>query len=145
MKNPIFSIAGKLGYSVSKNKSLQDQYPDIQEEEFWQIYSLCAPYTMTSVERMYSLYGAVDHILSNQIEGDFVECGVWRGGSALLMATMLVNRKITTRKIYLYDTFEGMPPPGGDDISYDGVKDEGPATTAVSIFYILPDPWLLTC
>jgi O-methyltransferase len=40
---------------------------------------------MASVERMYALYTAVNHVLDNGIAGDFVECGEWRGGSAMLM------------------------------------------------------------
>lgn len=117
MKKLLLKIIKKLGYSVSKNSDL---YPDIHENEFWEIYSLCSPYTMTSVERMYSLYASVDYILKNKIEGDFVECGVWRGGSAMLMAKMLSNRNIVDRKIYLYDTFEGMAEPSSHDLAYNG-------------------------
>ena len=78
---------------MTKQKNLKDNYPDIIDEEFWEIYSLCEPYTMTSVERMYALFTSVEYILSNNIEGDFVECGVWRGGSAMLIAQMLYKKK----------------------------------------------------
>jgi O-methyltransferase len=117
MKKIILNIINKFGYSLIKNKS---SFPDIKENEFWEIYALCKPFTMTSVERMYSLYSAVGYVLSNNIEGDFVECGVWRGGSAMLIAKMLVNRNITNRKIYLFDTFEGMSAPSQNDLSYKG-------------------------
>jgi len=70
---------------------------------------------MTSVERMFALYSSVNYILENNIQGEFVECGVWRGGSSMLIAKMLSNRKINDRKIYLYDTFEGMTKPGEKD------------------------------
>ncbi|MBW7858457.1 MAG: class I SAM-dependent methyltransferase, partial [Leptonema sp. (in: Bacteria)] len=56
----------------------------------------------------------------NNINGDFVECGVWRGGSAMLIAKMLVERKITNRKIILFDTFEGMSEPSQFDIDVSG-------------------------
>lgn len=102
----IISKAEKLAY-----KNLQDKHPDMIEPEFWEIYNLCKAYTMTSVERMYALYLSVDYVLKNNIEGDFVECGVWKGGSAMLVAKMLFNRKITNRKLFLYDTFEGMSEP----------------------------------
>lgn len=101
-------------------KSVEKLFPDIEEKEFWEIYNLCCPYSMTSVERMYCLYKSVDYLLSNNIEGDFVECGVWRGGSAMMIAKMLSNRKIVDRKIFLYDTFEGMTQPTDSDVRYSG-------------------------
>lgn len=69
---------------------------------------------------MYGLYCAVKHVLNNKIPGAFVECGVWRGGSAMLIAKMLSNRNITDKKIYLYDTFEGMTKPTEADKNYNG-------------------------
>lgn len=107
-----------MGYSLIKTST--NTYPDIKEQEFWDIYDLCKPYTMTSVERMYALYVSVDYVLKNKIEGDFVECGVWRGGSAMLMALMLQHRNISNRKIHLFDTFEGMTAPSSLDFSFNG-------------------------
>ncbi len=78
--------------------------------------------TMTSVERMYGLYCAVNYVLSSAVKGDFVECGVWRGGSSMLLAKMLSNRSIVDRKIHLYDTFEGMSEPTGNDFDIKGRK-----------------------
>jgi O-methyltransferase len=120
MKKQLLKLIEKFGYSVTKFKKQEDLFIDIEENEFWEIYHLCSPYTMTSVERMYSLYCSIDYILSNNIEGDFVECGVWRGGSAMLIAKMLFNRNIDDRKIYLYDTFEGMTEPTNSDLKYNG-------------------------
>lgn len=120
MTKIFLTILRKLGYSLVKIQQQSNSYPDILEKEFWEIYNFCKPYTMTSVERMYSLYCSVKYILSKGLEGDFVECGVWRGGSSMLVAKMLVNRNIYNRKIYLYDTFEGMPPSSNEDISYKG-------------------------
>lgn len=119
MKKIILKMIEKLGYSVSKiNK--KGPHADIQETEFWAIYNLCKPYTMTSVERMYSLYCSVNYALSNNSKGAFVECGVWRGGSSMLIAKMLSNRNILDRKIYLYDTFEGMTEPSSHDVDLIG-------------------------
>jgi hypothetical protein len=69
---------------------------------------------MTSPERMYALYEAARHIGLARITGAVVECGVWRGGSSMLAAsTLLAGGDI--RELWLYDTFEGMPPPGEVD------------------------------
>ena len=53
--------------------SVEEQFPDILEKDFWELYHLCKPYTMTSLERLYSLYKAVNYTIQNNIEGDFVE------------------------------------------------------------------------
>ena len=88
---------------------------DMQEQDFLALYKLCKPFTMTSTERMYSLYKAVNYVLQNNIPGDFVECGVWKGGSALLIAKMLADKNIIDRKVILYDTYEGMSEPTEND------------------------------
>jgi O-methyltransferase len=89
--------------------------PDMRHPEFEELYWLCKPYTMTSVERLFALYSAVKYVLDNNIGGDFVECGVWKGGSAMMMAGLLKKRGITARKLILYDTYEGMPAPTDED------------------------------
>ncbi|MBS1667110.1 MAG: class I SAM-dependent methyltransferase [Bacteroidetes bacterium] len=117
MKKKILKVAQKFGYSIKKTS---ESYSDITNEEFWDIYDLCKLYTMTSIDRMYSLYSAVEYVLKNNIKGDFVECGVWRGGSSMLIAKMLGNRKIFDRKLFLYDTFEGMSAPTDVDVEKSG-------------------------
>jgi O-methyltransferase len=86
------------------------------EPEFVELYELCRAATMTSIERMYALYKAVEHIVAEGIEGDLAECGVWRGGSAMMMALALRRFGSVDRTIWLYDTFAGMTAPGGEDV-----------------------------
>jgi len=71
---------------------------------------------MTSPERLWSLLGAVRHVVNTEVAGDFVECGVWRGGSVMAMAKELRALGVTDRRIWLYDTFAGMTPPTSADI-----------------------------
>jgi O-methyltransferase len=83
------------------------------------------PYTMTvnrGIESSYSLYKAVEYIIKNNIPGDFVECGVWRGGSVMLIALALAHFGDTKRKIFLYDTFTGMTKPDEKDVDWDGLN-----------------------
>jgi hypothetical protein len=94
--------------------------PPDMEPEFLALYERFREFSMTSIERMYALYQATKHILDNQIGGDIVECGVWRGGSMMMCAAMLAERSHHGRKIYLYDTFAGMTEPGEKDIDYSG-------------------------
>jgi len=70
---------------------------------------------MVDLERSYALYQAVNYILKNKIPGDFVECGVWKGGSCMLVAYSLLQAGVSDRTIWLYDTFAGMAMPGEND------------------------------
>lgn len=76
-------------------------------------------FTMTSDERLVSLYRAVEYIEENKIEGDIVECGVWRGGSTMLIAHVLKKYNSQQRNLFLFDTYEGMTEPSESDISHD--------------------------
>ncbi|MBV5330739.1 MAG: Wzt carbohydrate-binding domain-containing protein [Chlorobium sp.] len=80
-----------------------------------QIIRQIRPYTLTLPSRILTLLNTVKHIFANQISGDFVECGVWRGGSSMAMALMLLHLNDKIRSIYMYDTFSGMPTPGEAD------------------------------
>ncbi|MGB0697363.1 MAG: TylF/MycF/NovP-related O-methyltransferase [Rhodospirillaceae bacterium] len=84
-------------------------------EEFVALWQTVSPHTMTSDNRGYGLYSAVCHVLDHGIPGDFVESGVWRGGSAMLIAALLAKRGVTDRALYLFDTFDGMTAPSSRD------------------------------
>jgi O-methyltransferase len=78
------------------------------------------PWTMTSPEKLNALILAVRHVVKHKIPGDIVECGVWRGGSMQATARTLLEAGDTSRHLYLFDTFEGMPPPTDEDRRHDG-------------------------
>ena len=67
-------------------------------------------------EKLYAVFEAVEYICKNRIPGDIVECGVWKGGCAMLMADILYRHQDKHRLIYLYDTFAGMSEPTEKDI-----------------------------
>ena len=85
---------------------------------------IVSPFTMTSVERIGALYDSLEYIRANNIQGDFVECGVWKGGNILGIMEYLAFYKMTDRKVFLYDTFEGMTPPEDIDKDLNGRKAE---------------------
>lgn len=88
--------------------------------DFNQIYQICSPYTMTSLRKMQRLYESVIYLNENNINGSFVECGVYRGGSIMNMALTQLNYNKVVH-IYIYDTFEGMTPQGEYDVNHRGV------------------------
>lgn len=114
LKRIIQKSANLFGYRIVK---MMRVYPVMdKDDKFQRIYTKCKDYTMTSKERMFALYKAVEYIINSKIPGDFVECGVWKGGSTMLIALTLLEMKETNRKIYLYDTFTGMSEPTEEDI-----------------------------
>ncbi|GEM_PF-350154 len=110
LKRNIQKLSNAVGYELIKA-----DYVIREDGRFGRIYNTCQDYTMTSKEKMYALYKSVEYIVNSQIPGDFVECGVWKGGSTMLIALTLLEMQETNRKIYLYDTFEGMSEPGKED------------------------------
>ena len=95
---------------------LLDVFPDLPDG-FLEVYRRARPYTMTSAERMYALWEATRYILRRNIPGALVECGVWRGGSAMIMGEVLRGSQ---RELWLYDTFAGMPAPAAADRDFQG-------------------------
>ena len=100
--------------------SMSKDFSDVQAWDI-EIINKIQGYTMTSIERQLALISATRYILSRNIDGCFVECGVWRGGSSMATAFTLMQQGISSRDIYLYDTFEGMTPPTRDDTLINGI------------------------
>ena len=95
-------------------------YPRDMNRDTVEIIASVREYTMTSTERLHGLCEAVRYIGDCGIEGDIVECGVWRGGSMMAIAKMLLSTGDTSRQLHLFDTFEGMSEPTAADVSVDG-------------------------
>jgi hypothetical protein len=100
-------------------EALASQLPDALQ---WQLEIIDAvgPVTMTSVERIFALINAVVYVCRNNLPGDFVECGVWKGGSSAAIAKTLVHLNVTDRKLWMYDTFDGMSSPTESDVDFQG-------------------------
>jgi O-methyltransferase len=67
--------------------------------------------TMIGMQRLTSLQRCVETVLADDIPGDLVECGVWRGGACILMRAVLAAHGDETRCVWLADSFEGVPRP----------------------------------
>lgn len=103
------------GYLLQRRADI-DADPD-----FLAIYKKTSLFTMTSLERQYALFKAVQHIVKHRIPGDIVECGVWKGGSMMLALETLISLGDTSRNVFLYDTFSGMAEPTNRDVRYNAV------------------------
>jgi O-methyltransferase len=68
-------------------------------------------HTMIGYKRMDNIQYCVETCIKENIEGDFIETGVWRGGACIFMAGILKAYQIADRKVYVCDSFEGLPMP----------------------------------
>jgi O-methyltransferase len=96
--------------------------PSDYDEELASIIKRVRRHTLSSAARIAALCDGVEYVVRHDVEGDIVECGVWRGGSIMAAALTLLRLDDTTRELYLFDTFAGMPEPGAADLRspYDG-------------------------
>ena len=76
--------------------------------------------TMIGMQRLTSLQRCVETVLADDVPGDLVECGVWRGGASILMRAVLAAYGDETRCVWLADSFAGVPPP--DTANYQADK-----------------------
>src|ERR1044071_7512813 len=98
LKRAIQSVLKNAGLRLVRIDDTSDFFrlPEVTPE-FKEIYYQCRPFTCTSPERMIALYNAVRYVEANNIPGDIVECGVWRGGSMMLAALTLKALKSEDR------------------------------------------------
>lgn len=109
-----------LRADVKKMKATNaGRYEDVDEQTL-EILAAVKPYTMTGKDKLIALVAAVRHVAHTGLEGDIVECGVWRGGSMHAVARTLLAEGVTDRELYLFDTFSGMTEPTEKDLRSDG-------------------------
>ena len=98
----------KLKFPIEINKEEREFISEI----LFPIYKKenLLPLSMVSVERLWAAISATKYLVENDIDGDMVECGVWRGGCSIAIAKTL-KKLGSSKKVYLYDTFAGMTSP----------------------------------
>ena len=94
----------------------------LEDDVAYRIYNDVRGRTMTDANRIHNLVIATRYIVVNKIQGDFIECGVWRGGSMMAIAKTLLESHEIGRELFLYDTFLGMTPPIFVDVDLAGNK-----------------------
>ncbi|MBF0135529.1 MAG: class I SAM-dependent methyltransferase [Magnetococcales bacterium] len=128
LKNMVISILLRLGYTVIRLSPHQkkDRFADIpdsqcylpfyspfplfnpalQDVEFKEISSKILPETLLGVNSLYMLWTLAKQAC--HCSGSFIECGVYKGGTSLLLASVL-SRSCKIKDLHLFDTFEGLP------------------------------------
>jgi O-methyltransferase len=117
LKRPLKGVLRGLGYEL---RPIPPPWPRDFQPDDAKLYLDVAPYTMTTPEAVYALAGAVRHVVSSEVPGAIVECGVWRGGGMMAVANTLLQLGRTDMDLYLFDTFDGMTAPTNEDIDWTG-------------------------
>jgi len=140
LTRPIRALLRRLGYDVVRRETAPERvYPPDFDADLIALCEAVAPYTLTSPERIAALRDAVRHVVRAGVPGAFVECGVWRGGSMVVVARTLLELGAVDRDLYLFDTFTHMPYPGPEDVDLFGTPaaDAYEAASAAEAFRYL--------
>ena len=118
-KKSIENFFNIFGYKIQQiiNHVIEEATPEEIE-----LMKLCDKYSMTSDLRKWALIQSFHHVIKNNIEGDFVECGVWKGGNLIMLKKLMEKEKISNRTIFGYDTFEGMSKASIHDVKIDDTR-----------------------
>jgi O-methyltransferase len=100
--------------SIIRNQAYAPWNADI---EFLKVYELARANTLVDIVRCYELWDLVQNL--REVPGAILEVGVWRGGTAAILACALAHTK-PRESIYLCDTFRGVVKAGAYDSTYKG-------------------------
>jgi O-methyltransferase len=120
--NFVRPLVNKIGIDIIRHfpSSLNASFPEDYDQNTINTILKVKPFTMTSKARLFALCEAVKYIVNNQIPGDIVECGVWKGGSMMAVADTLISLNDYSRSLHLFDTFDGMTEPTEKDVAVTG-------------------------
>ena len=76
-------------------------------------------HTMIGLTRLRNLRMLCTRVLDEEVPGDMIETGVWRGGACIFMRGILEACNDKTRRVFVADSFEGLPPPNFDEFTAD--------------------------
>jgi len=69
--------------------------------------------TMVGIARLDNLQACIERAVQQDVPGDLIETGVWRGGASIFMRGVLKALEVTDRRVWVADSFQGLPEPDG--------------------------------
>lgn len=102
------ALTGTLTEDPAMNLGSDTYDPEIRS--FGRDWPRTAP-TMIGAARLRNLRVLTERVLADDVPGDLLEAGVWRGGACMLMRAVLQARGVTDRTVWVADSFRGLPPP----------------------------------
>jgi O-methyltransferase len=89
--------------------------------------------SMIGAKRMDNLHRAIADVVRRGVPGDLIETGVWRGGAVIFMRAALAAYGDPSRRVWVADSFQGLPPPTPGVEADRGDVHHGWTTLAVSL------------
>ncbi len=83
---------------------------DSQSRELGRDWPMKA-HSMIGNRRLGNLREVTEFVIANQIPGDFIETGVWRGGACIMARAVFKAYGVTDRRVWVADSFCGLPAP----------------------------------
>jgi len=80
-------------------------------------------FTMVGRKRLHNFRVLIETVIANNVCGDIVETGVWRGGASILARAVLMAHGVRDRRVVLADSFCGLPPPDRSQFPADADSD----------------------
>ena len=99
------SILSKTGFTV------REKIPFDREKRLIGVDWPVNADSMIGLKRMDNIEFCVNDTIKNNIPGDLIETGVWRGGSVIFMRALLKAAGVTDKTVWVADSFEGLPKP----------------------------------
>ncbi len=115
MKTTMQALTSELPPHLSVCKKVEHNRDQRINGRDWPIFAD----SMIGLKRMENLEFCIDQILADNIPGDFMETGVWRGGACIFMKAVLAAYNDTGRNVWLADSFQGLPKPKVEEFPED--------------------------
>ncbi|MBI4655560.1 MAG: class I SAM-dependent methyltransferase [Elusimicrobia bacterium] len=93
----------QMGLFYTDQPSREDRY----EGKVWPNWAD----TMIGIPRLNNIQECVEAIIKENVEGDLIETGVWRGGACVFMRAILAAYGVEGRRVFVADSFQGLPEP----------------------------------
>jgi O-methyltransferase len=120
LKKLVRLLLNPLGYDVRRIATADHRFDGIPDAKYYtplfspwngygdfsRDYSIASPYTLVTADRCYVLLTLARQAAA--LQGQWIECGVYRGGTAMMLAKAIHDGKLDT-VLHVFDTFAGMP------------------------------------
>jgi O-methyltransferase len=98
-------FAGRFGFEIAYKKPYDPSLREVGRD--WPARAD----SMIGLRRMDNIRHCVETVIKDEVPGDLIETGVWRGGASIFMRGVLKAYADTTRTVWVADSFQGLPPP----------------------------------
>lgn len=89
--------------------------------------------TMVGLRRLDNVQRCVTDVIRESVAGDLLEAGVWRGGTTIFMRAILAAHGDAGRRVWVADSFRGLPPPDPERYPADSGLDLSGPTFSVAL------------